>query len=132
MKLCKAKTSKGKPCGANARRGKKYCFMHDPASGRARALARKRGGKHRRKGEQRSAFPDVDVKTVAGLEFLVEHVIKNAWSLETSVARSRTLGYLAGIQKSILEVGELESRVRQLEEYFAEQRGERGESRWPA
>lgn len=46
-KRCKAKTKDGRPCTSPAGESG-YCFTHDPARGRERAQARKRGGERRR------------------------------------------------------------------------------------
>jgi hypothetical protein len=46
---------------------------------------------------------------------LLEIAVLDALGLENSIARSRTLAYLAQVALKALEVGELEERVRELE-----------------
>ena len=121
MNHCKAKTQNGEPCAARAG-ASGYCFAHDPAQGRKRAQARKLGGKHRKRGMSDTPFPDCDVKTALGLAAFVEKVMRETWTLEASIARSRTLGYLAQVQKGVIEVGELEERIARLEQLFAERK----------
>lgn len=116
---CQAKTKRGKPCNAYAIEGSKFCFTHDPHRAAERAIAHKKGGENRSRATNAAPFPDCNVKTAGGLLSLMEHVFKDTWTLETSVARSRTLGYLAQVQKGVLEVGELEERVARLEELAA-------------
>jgi hypothetical protein len=41
--------------------------------------------------------------------------MRETWTLEAGVQRARTLGYLAQVQKGILEIGELETRLAALE-----------------
>lgn len=49
MALCKAKKKDGAPC-ESAARASGFCFIHDPTQAKARAQARRLGGKHRRRG----------------------------------------------------------------------------------
>lgn len=116
---CQATTKGGKPCSAYAIEGSQFCFTHDPTREAERAEAHKRGGESRPRPTNDAPFPNVDVKTANGLLFMMEDLFKDTWTLETSVARSRTIGYLAQVQKGILEVGELEDRVKRLEELAA-------------
>ena len=120
MTKCKARTTNGTPCAA--RPGESgFCFTHDPERKRDADRARKLGGKHRRRVLNDTPFPECDVKTALGLAAFVEGVIKETWVLEAGVSRARTLGYLAQVQKGILEVGELEERVARLEQTIGEQ-----------
>jgi Family of unknown function (DUF5763) len=114
MTHCKAKTTNGEPCAAKPN-ASGYCFAHDPELARKRTQARKLGGRNRRRVLNDTPFPDCDVKTAQGLTAFVESVMRETWKLEASVARSRTLGYLAQVQKGIIEVGELEERVAAIE-----------------
>jgi 5-methylcytosine-specific restriction endonuclease McrA len=114
---CKAKTLDGKRCGGYAIEDSDYCFTHDPTKEDEREEAHRRGGENRPRPIHAMEYPaDLDVKSAAGLLSLMEHAIKDTWTLETSVARGRTIGYLAQVQKGILEVGQLEDRVNRLEE----------------
>jgi hypothetical protein len=114
MRQCKAKRKNGAPCAAQAG-ADGYCAFHSPTHGKARAVGRKLGGKHRRRVENTTPFPDADVKSAVGLAAFVESVMRDTWKLESGVSRSRTLGYLAQVQKGILEIGELEERLAALE-----------------
>jgi len=114
MKKCQAKRTNGKPCTANAG-ATGYCFAHDPTLGRKRAQARRNGGKHRGHVENKTPFPDCNLQSAVGLGAFLEAVIRDAWKLETGVQRARTLGYLAQVQKGVLEIGELETRLAALE-----------------
>ena len=114
MKKCKAKRANGRPCTANAG-ASGFCFAHDPALGRKRASARKLGGRNRRRSANDSPFQACDVQSAIGLAAFCEAVMRETWTLEAGVQRARTLGYLAQVQKGILEIGELETRVEAIE-----------------
>ena len=115
---CQATTKNGTQCAGYAVNGSAYCFTHDPSRAAERAAAHKRGGQNRPRPTNDTPFPSADVKTSAGILQLMESVFKETWTLETSIARSRTLGYLAQVQRGVLETG-LEERVKRLEELAA-------------
>lgn len=119
MAECKARTKNGARCAAYAG-SDGYCFAHSKDLKAKRDAARKLGGQYRRRATNDAAFPNCDVKTALGLAAFVENVIKDAWTLERSHARSRTLGYLAQVQKGIVEAGELEARVSRIEGLLSE------------
>lgn len=115
MNRCKAKTKNGKPCLGYAIEGSKFCFTHEPKRAAERAIAHRRGGEHH-PSQNDTPFPEnINPRTAEGLLGLMEHVIRDTWGIESSLARSRTLGYLAQIQKGVLEIGELEQRIAALE-----------------
>lgn len=62
-----------------------------------------------------SPFPEVDLEAPSGLVALMTQVFRDTWVLENSVHRARTLGYLAHIQRSLIETGELERRLNAIE-----------------
>jgi hypothetical protein len=111
---CKAKTSSGAPCNAKPN-ASGFCFAHDPERKRERDAARKLGGKHRKRGVSGTPFPDADTKTAQGLTAFLDVLLRETWVLEASIARSRTLAYIVSVQKSVLEVGEIEARISALE-----------------
>jgi 5-methylcytosine-specific restriction endonuclease McrA len=121
---CKAKTLDGRRCGGYAIEDSEYCFTHDPTKEDERDEAHRRGGENRPRPIHAMEYPaDLDVKSAAGLLSLMEHTIKDTWTLETSVARGRTLGYLAQVQKGILEVGQIEPRLAALEQVLKTRQG---------
>jgi hypothetical protein len=91
-----------------------YCFAHDPASARARAASRKKGGRNRRTPD--GELPDgVTLRSVNTIQQVLEQVVGVTLKQSNSARRSRTLGYLLGIALRALEVGELEDRITALE-----------------
>ncbi len=101
-----------------ALQGQKRCFAHHPAKRQERAEARRRGGHNRRR--PKSAPPQsLELSSVAEVRSLLETAARDTLVLENSVARNRTLAYLAGVVLKALEVGQLAERVAAMEESFA-------------
>ncbi len=113
---CKAKTTNGQACQAQAIKGSTFCFIHDPASGAARAKARKRGGQRRRVphyGDE-SLIPR-EVKTLDDANKILAYTLAEAVPMENSIARARLLLALYDSFVKSFEVGELEKRIQALE-----------------
>lgn len=91
--------------------------MHDPAHADEMAEARRLGGLRRRKEKAvQGAYEIGSLETVGDVRRLIEIAVMDTLSLENSIARSRTLAYLAGVSLKALEVGEIEDRLKALEE----------------
>jgi hypothetical protein len=118
-KKCKGKKRDGTPCNAWALTGSDYCFTHDPEKALERAEARKRGGYNRRAPEglrgDPGAVPD-EIRTIGGVYKILDYTLAGALALENSIARGRLLIALAAEYRAALSVGELEDRVKALEE----------------
>lgn len=97
-------------------RGEDYCFWHSPAHTEEVEEARRLGGLRRRKERTvAGAYEFAGLATVSDIRRLLEVATIDTLSLENSVARSRTLAYLAQSALKCLEVGELEERLALLE-----------------
>ena len=116
MAKCKAKTNSGGPCKAQARQGGQYCFTHDPASGKARATARKLGGKRNRTPHagQADILP-VTVATIAQATKILDYALAEIIPMENSIARGRLLIALVAGYINAFQVGELENRIMAIE-----------------
>jgi hypothetical protein len=91
--------------------------MHDPEHADEMAEARRLGGLRRRKEHAVSgAYEFNGLDSVSEVRRLLEIAALDTLSLENSVARSRTLAYLAQVALRALEVGELEERLHGLEQ----------------
>ena len=121
-RTCGAKTKRGEPCGMAPLQGSKWCWNHDPDKARERSKARKLGGYNRRP-TKAEAPQQVALRDVAAVQFILELAMQDTLALENSVARSRTLGYLAGQALKVLEVGELEERLEVLESLLSMEKG---------
>ena len=112
---CRATNERGELCSAPTGAGSEYCFWHDPARGEKRAEARKKGGYNRRRVPTAESSEPVEVRSCQDILGLVQRGINDTLSLENSIARSRALGYLAGVALKALEVGEFAERLKALE-----------------
>ncbi len=91
--------------------------MHSPEHAEEVAEARRLGGLRRRKERAVAGAYDFEgLETVGQIRRLIEVAALDTLALENSVARSRTLAYLAQVSINLLEKGELEERLRALEE----------------
>ncbi|MGE0227519.1 MAG: hypothetical protein AB7I38_03765 [Dehalococcoidia bacterium] len=115
-RACRAIAHGGGPCQAPPLRDDDFCRMHSPEHAEAVADARRLGGQRRRRDATLGTVYDLDgLESVAQIRRVVEIGVLGALELENSLARSRTLAYLAQVALRTLEVGELEERLSALE-----------------
>ena len=94
-----------------------FCFWHSPEHAEEAAEARRLGGLRRRKEKITSGAYDFEnLESVTQVRRLLEIAVLDTLGLENSIARSRTLAYLALVALKALEVGKLEERLAALEE----------------
>ncbi|MEA3485810.1 MAG: hypothetical protein U9R03_03780 [Candidatus Aerophobetes bacterium] len=118
---CKATTKTGKPCKANALKGKEYCLAHDPDSKKKFKEITKRGGKAKKK-VQVSLAP-IQFKGGAGevLDLLAD-TINRVRSEDMPPKIANTIGYLAGHMVKALEIAEIDSRLKKVERIVLERK----------
>ncbi len=93
-----------------------HCFWHSPEYAEDVAEARRLGGLRRRREVAISgAYDFVSLQSVADIRRLLEVAVLDTLGLENSIARARTLAYLAMAAIKLLDVGELEQRLAALE-----------------
>ena len=91
--------------------------MHSPQHAKEVQEARKLGGLRRKREATLSGAFDFDgLTTVDGIRRLVEVAVLDTLAMENSIARNRTLAYLAQVALRTTEVGDLEARVEALEQ----------------
>jgi hypothetical protein len=113
---CKAKTKSGGPCKAQAMQAGQYCFTHDPASGKARATARKLGGMRNRTGHSgRAEILPATVTTIREATRILDYTLAEIIPMENSIARGRLLIALVAGYINAFEIGELENRLAAIE-----------------
>jgi hypothetical protein len=113
---CRAVKDDGQPCGAPRLRDSEFCFWHSPDHADELAEAQRLGGLRRRKERTVSGAYDLEgLDDVPKIRRLLEIAVTDTLSLENSIARSRTLAYLAQVALKTLEVGEFEARLEALE-----------------
>jgi hypothetical protein len=114
---CQAVTVNGKPCGAPPRPSG-FCFLHDPALGSERARARRAGGRSS-KTPHSDAVPPAEVHDIAGALKLLDYTLAELLIFPNSIIRVRALISLVGAYANIITAGELEDRVKALEQAMA-------------
>ena len=113
---CRAETGKGEPCRQAPLQGSEFCFWHSPDHTTEAAEARRLGGLRRRKERAVSGAYEVEgLATVDQIRRLIEIAVLDTLSMENSIARSRTLGYLGQVALKVLEVGDFQERLQALE-----------------
>ncbi|MDD5702380.1 MAG: hypothetical protein PHU23_10075 [Dehalococcoidales bacterium] len=114
---CKALKRNGQPCQARALKASEFCFSHDPALSEKRDQARKAGGKNSAKiARLRSLIPPRLVSVYDALEKALKEV--HDGTLEPGKATA--MATVARAMVSVLTGGELEERVRKIEESIGE------------
>jgi hypothetical protein len=120
VRTCKALKDDGSRCQAAPLHGGQFCLMHSPEHAEEMAEARRLGGLRRRREKAVSGAYDFEgLADVVQVRRLLEIAVLDTLSLENSVARSRTLAYLAQVALRALEVGDLAERIEALERLVA-------------
>lgn len=115
----------GKPCRAAPLRDGDFCLMHSPEHVQEVQEARRLGGLRRKREATLSGAYDFEtLATVDGIRRLIEVAVLDTLGMENSIARSRTLAYLAQVALRTLEVGDMEKRIVALEQSVRPQRGQ--------
>jgi hypothetical protein len=92
------------------------CFWHSPEHAEEATAARKLGGQRRRRESTLAGAYDIGpLDTVAGIRRVLEIVTFDGLGMEITVSRGRLLIAAAQAATKLLEVGELEQRVSELE-----------------
>ena len=120
---CTARRQDGQPCRAQALPESDYCLFHDPAHAEEQVESRRLGGiRRRREVLTRGAFALASLHTVEDIRRLLDIATLDTLGLENSIARNRTLIAATMAALKLLEVGELEERLRSLEAAVHQQR----------
>ena len=119
-RTCSGVKGDGNPCQAHALRDAEFCFYHSPEHADEVAEARRLGGQRRRKERiVAEAYDFEGLATMDSLRRLIEVAALDTLGLENSVARARTLAYLAQVASRLIESNELEARIEELERSVA-------------
>jgi hypothetical protein len=120
MRACKGLKEDGSRCQAPPLLDGDFCLMHSPEHAEEMAEARRLGGLRRRREKAVSGAYDFEgLGDVGQIQRLLEIAVLDTLALENSVARSRTLAYLAQVALKALEVGEFDERLDALERLVA-------------
>jgi len=113
-RFCKAIRKDGQPCKATALTPNGYCFAHSEELAAQRKAARSQGGKN----SARSVRLDKQVlpKRLAPVYTLLEDATQKVYKGELEPSRGTSIAALSRAMVAVLEAGELEERVRDLED----------------
>jgi hypothetical protein len=112
--VCQSRRNDGQPCRAPALPESERCWAHDPDQAEVARAARAKGAaKGNRTRALRAGQPRMD--DVHGLVKFTGLVITGVLSQKIPVDVGRCVLYGIGIQKSLIEVGDLETRLAALE-----------------
>ena len=115
----------GETCRAAPLRDGQFCWVHSTEHTQELQDARRLGGLRRKREATLSGAYDFEtLTTVDGIRRLIEVAVLDTLAMENSIARSRTLAYLAQTALRTLEVGDLEKRIVALEQSVRPQRGQ--------
>jgi hypothetical protein len=119
----------GRPCRATPLRDEPFCFWHSPETAEEAAEARRIGGLHRRKKKTVGAIYGFHgLRSVEDNQALLETAAVETLALENSIARNRALAGFAAVGAKLIEVGDLEERLRALEAAQAQRADEEADS----
>ena len=116
---CAGTKRDGQPCEVRILVDGRHCLAHAPGMAERRAAGARRGGRNRSNAVRlRALAPPALVSVYARLEQALEDVLDGRLDPRTATAAAA----LARAMAMVLQVGELESRVRQLEQGGADAR----------
>lgn len=113
MPACRSTRRDGTPCQATTIGADGYCWAHSPALAEQRAEARRQGGRNSAKIVRlRAVMPP---RLVAVFD-LLEQALQEVHAGDLSHQQATAMANLARAMATVLTAGELEQRVRELEE----------------
>ena len=135
QRACRGISKGGERCLAPPMLDGDFCFWHDPDHQEDVAKARQAGGvRRRREGTVSTAYDIGDTSSVEGLKRVHQIAVMDTLSLENSISRNRTLGYLTQVGAMLLEKGDLADKVDAMTSVMSprmNQQPKRRRSWWP-
>ncbi len=114
-KQCKATRRDGQACNAAAS-DTGFCFTHDAARGKQRAVARRNGGLKRITPHVADAsLVAKETRTIKDVMTILDYALQESLVLSNSIQRGRLLVSIAHGYIEALKVGEIEQRLEALE-----------------
>lgn len=113
---CAFRMTNGEACRAAPLHDSQFCWAHSPEHAQEAQEARRLGGlRRKRETTLIGAYDFNGLDTVQGIRRVLEIALLDTLAMENSIARNRTLAYLAMAALRSLEVGNLEDRIASLE-----------------
>jgi hypothetical protein len=114
VEACKAKNSKGEGCKAPPQKGRRYCYIHDPARKEDREASRRLGGHRRKRRGPPADGENIDLSTVAGIRDLLTRAARNALALDPGAQQVRSLVSVVGQAVILFEKAELAAELTKI------------------
>ncbi len=115
-RTCEANNDRGEPCKAAPLREGAFCVFHDPEHAEVVQEARRAGGQRRkREATLATAYDFEGLTSIQEIRRLIEVAAYDALGLDNTINRVRALGYLAQVAVTLLEKGEIEERLTEVE-----------------
>jgi hypothetical protein len=115
-RICRAHKQNGEQCRVAALRDADVCFWHSPEHAEEAAEARRLGGlRRRREGAVAGAYDIEGLETIPQIRRLLEIAVLDGLALDNSVPRVRVIIAGALAAAKLLEVGDLEGRLDEVE-----------------
>lgn len=115
-RACKAIKANGEPCRQAPLPECEFCFWHSPDHAQEAAEARRLGGLRRRREKTvQGAYEFEGLGSADDVRRLLEIAIMDTLGLENSVARSRTIAYLAQSAIKLFELRDFDERLKAIE-----------------
>ena len=98
-----------------------FCYLHHPDHKEEAANARRLGGNRRRREKTIEGAYDLadGLRSADGIRRVVEAVTFDLLGMESTIARANAILRAAGVAARLLETGELERRIADLEATLA-------------
>lgn len=116
MTKCQGKTKLGQPCKMAPISGGQFCFSHSPTTRAKQAAARKRGGRNRSRHAGNPSTIPTEIKSLDDAGNLLNYVIQELLIMDNGVVRNRVLLQAYELCLKSIEIGELEERIKALEQ----------------
>jgi hypothetical protein len=121
LRSCKGENKDGSPCRATPLSDQDFCFFHSPNRDRERKAAKSKAGKVtalRFQGLEHlpADGPDFELKGVEDCKVLLERIINLTVKGKLAHQISNCVGQLLGVYLRSHESGEIERRLKALEE----------------
>jgi hypothetical protein len=115
VSYCLGTRTDGNPCESQIIGESGYCFAHDPDEAERRTQARRRGGHASSAISRTRRLAPAALKDVYGV---LESALAEVHSGGLSPARASAMASLARAMVTVLTGGELEERIRRIEEAY--------------
>lgn len=113
---CEFTKDTGERCRARPLSDSKFCFFHDPNKSEEQKVARRKGGYARRSPTLPKNIPEFELKVAEDVVRLLSITINQVRRGEIDPRVANAVGYLSGIILKAKEQGDIEKRLKQIEE----------------